>query len=261
MARQEVIKNLFDNEKQLDIYDKKYLRYMPIPLEGAASDVANALRSRDITAIETSLKPVANTANNFMYILGVACLIIEKERLYEDTEFGWSYLRYAEHLVEELNIPIATLSEAKVLMEVYFDYRIPLTKAGFTIEKNASKLRYLPEALDNHKEEEVYKRIVDNTFREFRDWAQKKNTAHRVLPGPETRVDVSINGNKLLIDGKNILNFPKGLSEDIKTMVAGDLEKTFSIREGGNDPFIVETYGTGEQTAIINFIKKYRAKK
>jgi hypothetical protein len=256
----EIIKNLLESD-QLDIVDRKYLRYMPVPLEGAANDVAIALRTGDIHIIETALKPVAQTATNFMYLLGTACVIIDEFRLYEGTEFGWSYIRYAEHMVEELNIPIATLSEAKVFMEVYFDYRSPLKKAGFKIEKNTSKLRYLPEALDNHKEEEVYRRIVENTFREFRDWAQKKKIAHRALPGPDLRVDVTIDGNKLLIDGKNILNFPKGLSDDIKIMVSGDLERTFSIREGGNVPLILETYGVGEQTAIKNFLKKYRAKK
>jgi hypothetical protein len=44
-------------------------------------------------------------------------------------------------------------------------------------------------------------------------------------------------------------------------MVKTDLEKTFSIREGGNEPYIVGTYDRGEQIAIDNFLKQYRAKK
>ncbi|GHV91986.1 hypothetical protein AGMMS50268_24890 [Spirochaetia bacterium] len=260
MEKQSVIKNQFE-EGVLDIIDRKYLKYMPIPLEGASQDVAAALRSHDLATIEAALKPVAHTATNFMYILGMACLVIDRERLYEGTEFGWSYLRYAEHLVEELNIPISTLSEAKVLMEIYFEFHTPLKKAGFVIERNASKLRYLPEALENHKTEEVYKRIVEKNFRDFRDWAQKKVLAHRTTPGPDTRIDVKIDGAKLLVDGKNILNFPKGVSEKVKSMVSGDLKETFSIREAGNVPFIVETYGAGEQTAIYNFLKKYRSQK
>jgi hypothetical protein len=261
MAKQTIIKNQFDEGGQLNVIDRKYLKYMPIPLEGAAQDVATALRTHDIGTIEAALVPVAHTATNFMYILGMACLVIDRERLYEGTEFGWSYLRYAEHLVEELNIPISTLSEAKVLMEIYFEFHTPLKKAGFVIERNASKLRYLPEALENHKPEEVYKRIVENNFRDFRDWAQKKALSHKALPGPDTRVDVKIDGDKLLVSGKNILNFPKGLSEKVKTMVSDDLKETFTIRETGNVPFIIETYGTGEQTAIQNFLKKYRSKK
>jgi hypothetical protein len=102
---------------------------------------------------------------------------------------------------------------------------------------------------------------VEYGFIKFRDWAQKKHIAHRVVPGPDTRVNVVIDGNKILISGKNILNFPKGIDDEIKSMVAGDLGKTFSIRETGNVPFIIETYDAGEQTAIANFLKKYRAKK
>jgi hypothetical protein len=133
MPKREIIKNV--NDQQLDAVDRKYLRYMPIPLDGAAQNVAAALRSRDIQAIEVSLKPIANIASNFMLLLGMACLVIDRERLYEGTEFGWSYLRYADHLVEELNIPIATLSEAKVNMEIFVDNYNSLKKAGFQIYK------------------------------------------------------------------------------------------------------------------------------
>jgi hypothetical protein len=262
MAKQEVVKNLFDDiGSQIGIYDKKYFKYLPVSRDNFVTTVLNAVNTGDLPTIENSLRPLANASNNFMYVLGMVCYIIETERLYEGSEFGWSYLRYAEHLTEELNIPIATISEAKVLMEIYIQYNPALVKAGFKMERNASKLRYLPEALENHREEEVYDRIVNKTFREFRDWAQKKNLAHRASPGPETRVNVTLEGNKLLVDGKNIINFPKGTYETIIKMVSSDLERTFSIREGGNIPFIVGTYDNGEQIAIENFLKKHRAKK
>jgi hypothetical protein len=57
------------------------------------------------------------------------------------------------------------------------------------------------------------------------------------------------------------LNFPRGTSKDIKEMVRTDLQKTFSIREGGNLPHIIATYGKGEQSAVDGFLKKYRSKK
>jgi hypothetical protein len=260
MAKQEVIKNLFD-ETAIEVYEKKYYKYLPVSRDNFITSVLNAVSTRDLPTIENSLRPLANVSNNFMYVLGIVCYIIENERLYEGSEFGWSYLRYAEHLTEELNIPIATISEAKVLMEIYIQYNRPLVKAGFKMERNASKLRYLPEALENHREEEVYNRIINKNFRDFRDWAQKKSVAHRALPGPETRVNVTLDGNRLLVDGKNILNFPKGTNEKIMKMVSSDLERTFSIREGGNIPLIIGTYDKGEHTAIENFLKKYRAKK
>jgi len=261
MARQEVIKNEYEGSTA-DKYDKKYLKYLPaLPQNSVISGVIDALRTSDLPTIEKSLIPVSNIANSSMYLLGITCLIIERERLYEGTEFGWSYLRYAEHLTENLNIPIATISEAKLMMEIFVDYNKPLAKAGFKIEKNASKLRYLPEALENHREDAVYEKIVNSTFKEFRDWAQKKSVAHKFKPGADLRVDADIKGNQLFINGKSILNFPKGLSRDLKEIIRTDLQNTFSIREGGNLPLIIATYGKGEQTAIENFLKKYRAKK
>jgi hypothetical protein len=119
----------------------------------------------------------------------------------------------------------------------------------------------LPEALENHKEEEVYIRLVNDTYKEFRDWAQRKNIANKHKPEPDFRVEAEIKGNRLFINGKNILNFPKGLSKDIKDLVKTDLQNTFSIREGGNLPYIISTYSKGEQTAINHFLKEQRAKK
>ena len=246
----------------IDIYDRKYLKYLPpMPDNNIINNVLDALRTHDLPTIEKSLMPVANISNNTTYILGIVCYIVENEQLYKESEFGWSYLRYVEHLTEELNIPIATLSEAKIMMEVFINYHKPLTRAGFNIDRNASKLRYLPEALENHKEDEVYEKIVNSTFKDFRDWAQRKSIAHRALPGPDMRVDVVIKGGKLFVNGQNILNFPKGTKTTIKQMVADDLSRTFGIREGGNEPFIITTYGKGEQSAINNFLKKYRASK
>jgi len=261
MAR-EVIRNDYGDGGQSDIFDRKYIKYLPsLPQDRLINGVLDALRSHDLPTIEKSLIPIANISNNSMYLLGIVCLIIERERLYEGTEFGVSYLRYTEHLVEKLNIPIATLSEAKVLMEVFIEYHRPLMRAGFTIERNASKLRYLPEALENHREEDVYDKIVNSNYRDFRDWAQRRNITHKISPGPDPRVAAVIKGNKLFIDGKNILNFPSGTKSKVKEMVKDDLCKTFSIREGGGEPYITDTYDKGEQIAIENFKKKYRAKK
>ena len=262
MAKRELIQNIFDGGGALDVYDRKYLKYFADDYTDRVSvNVFNALKTKDINVIEDCLKDISNTTTNFMMLIGLSCLIIERERLYEGTEFGVSYLRYADHLFDDMNIPIATLSEAKIIVENYIDHYKQLAKAGFKLARNAVKLRYLPEALENHQEAEVYNRIVNDTFRGFRDWAQRKNIARIHKPEPEIHVDVEIKGNRLLLNGKDILNFPKGLSKPVKEMVKEDLQKTFSIREGGNQPFIIDTYGRGEQSAIENFLKKHRAKK
>ncbi|MDR1837549.1 MAG: hypothetical protein LBQ89_07825 [Treponema sp.] len=262
MAKQETIKNTFEGTAALDVYDRKYLKYFMADYTDRASiSIYNALKTKDIAVIEDKLKDVANTASNFLVMVGLTCHIIEHERLYENTEFGVSYLRYADHLFDELNIPASTLSTAKTIVENYITYYKPLTKAGFKMLRNSNKLLYLPEALENHNEEEVYNRIVNDTYKNFRDWAQRKNIARNHKPGPDLRVEAEIKGNQLFINGKDVLNFPRGLSKDIKETIKNDLQKTFSIREGGNLPFIIDTYGRGEQNAIEGFLKKYRAKK
>jgi hypothetical protein len=259
MAKQEVIQNIFDGSgAALDRIDKRYLRYVQEFQGAAVEDAITAFRTKDISVIEGTLKKLAESRNTASYLIGIGAVIIEREKLYRAAGYT-SYLEYTRHLLEDLDIPVSTLSDDKIIMERFIDYNKPLSKAGFKLERNANKLRYLEDALENHGEEEVFQRIANDSFRAFRDWAQRRVIEHR--PEPEIRVDVEIKGDKLLIDGKNILNFPKSLPEKLRGMVKADLEKTFSIREGGNQPYIIGTYDRGEQTAVDNFLKQYRARK
>jgi hypothetical protein len=96
MAKQEVIKNTFEGTTALDVYDRKYLKYFAADYTDKASvNIYNVLKSKVIDLIENNLKDIANTASNFLVLIGLSCVIIERERLYENTEFGVSYLRYA----------------------------------------------------------------------------------------------------------------------------------------------------------------------
>jgi hypothetical protein len=262
VAKQEIIQNIFDGLPEaaaLDRIDKKYLRYVQDFQGAAVQDAYTAFRTKDIGKIEKTLRKLAESRNTAAYLIGLGAVIIEREKLYRQAGYT-SYIEYTRHLFEDIDIPVSTLSDDKIIMEKFIDYHKPLLKAGFRLERNANKLRYLDIALENHDEDEVFRRIASDTFAAFRDWAQSRViTEHK--PEPETRVDVKIEGNKLLIDGKNILNFPKDIPPKIRELVSGDLEKTFSIREGGNQPYIIDTYDKGEQLAINNFLKQYRAKK
>jgi hypothetical protein len=257
MAKQKVIQNIFENG-DIDKYDRKYLQYVQgFQSNGLAESVFSALKTKDIDTIEQTMKSLNNTANLSNYLIGLGCVIIEREKLFRTAGYD-TYIGYAQHLLKELDIPEQTLSDYKIIMSEYIDNYKKLTKAGFHLERNANKLRYLNDALSNHAENDVYTRIATDTFKVFRDWAQKKLTASK-SPAPDTRVDAKIENGRLLINGQNILNFPDDMPEAIQKQVSDDLIKTFSIRESGNDPFIVETYGTGDQIAIANFLKKYRA--
>jgi hypothetical protein len=261
MAKQESIQNLYDGFSGVPAakLDKKYLQYVQQFQGAAAEDALSAFRTRNLARIEATLKNLAVSRTTTSYLIGIGALIIEREKLYREAGYR-SYIEYTQHLLADLDIPVSTLSDDKIIMEKYIDFHSQLTKAGFKLEGNASKLRYLDAALENHDEEEVFGRISHDSTRSFIAWAQRKPLIKH-KPGPEIRIEAKIEGNKLFVDGKNILNFPRNLPENLRDMVKTDLERTFSIREGGNEPYIVGTYDRGEQTAIDNFLKQYRAKK
>jgi hypothetical protein len=88
VAKQEIIKNEYSDNQQ-DIYDRKYLKYLPaLPNDNVINGVLDALRTHDLPTIEKSLIPIAHISNNSMYLLGIVCFIVERERLYEGTEYG-----------------------------------------------------------------------------------------------------------------------------------------------------------------------------
>jgi len=257
---QETIRNTFDDGMAIDKYERKYLKYLDnFKTNKMAMEVLEAFRTKDLTTIEETLKTLARTTNTHLYLIGIGCLIIEREGLYKAAG-STSYLEYAQkRLFPELNMADSTLSDAKIIMETFIDNHKMLIKSGFKLEGNAHKLKYLTQALANHSEEEVLNRLNNDSLRGFSDWARRANIAR--LPEPEPKVNIEIKGNRVFVNGKNILNFPRGLPKKTKDWISTDLAKTFAIREGGGEPYITETYGRGEQIAIENFKKKYRAKR
>jgi hypothetical protein len=256
-----VIKNEFDGAMgQSSKLDRKYLRYVKeydTP-DSAADKVFSALRAGDVGQIEASLIVVANNMRANILVIGLSCLVIEREGLYIEAGCR-SYLEYSGRLFEKLEIAPQTLSDAKIIMGAYIDHYKGLSKHGFKLGRNAHKLRFLADALANHADaDEVYERAARDTFREFADWARPK----AALPSPkEPRTEVVLRDGGILIDGQNILNIPETVPETVRQTVARDLAETWRIRAAGNEPFIVETYDAGEQRAIRSFLKKYRAGK
>jgi hypothetical protein len=260
----QIIKNEYDDGEVLvpNRFEKKYLKFINdfSSRDALADEIFDALKSKNIEKIETAMVSLANSIRTNLLLIGLTCLIVERENIYKRAGYR-SYIEYSQTLFGKLQISNQSMSDAKIIMGAYVDHYKGLSNHGFRLERNAHKLKYIDEAISTHGDDldEVYRRAANSTFQDFVNWARKPLIKHR--PEPETRVNVEIKGNKLLIDGKNILNFPKNLPENLRGMVKTDLEKTFSIREGGNLPLIIETYDRGEQSAITNFLKQYRAKK
>ncbi len=254
-----VIKNEFDGQlSQLDKLDKKYLRFIQdTQSDTIQTSVFAALKSKDIEQIETSLINVANNMRSNLLLIGMSCLIIDRENLYRSAGYR-SYLEYSVHLFEKLEIAPQTLSDAKIIMASYIDHYKGLSKHGFKLERNAHKLRFLEEALQNHTDEnEVYNRAANATFREFAIWA--KQDKPKTLPPPMPKV--KIKDGKIEIDGKKYEDLP----DTIKKTIEQDFVDIYSIRSEGNEPVVISTYDQKEarqlKKGIDTLLKQMREKR
>ncbi|MDR2815757.1 MAG: hypothetical protein LBB62_03540 [Proteiniphilum sp.] len=218
-----------------------------------ADEIFEALKSKDIGKIEVSMVSLANSIRTNILLIGLTCLIVERENIYKKAGYH-SYIEYSQTLLEKLHMSNQSLSDAKIIMGAYIDHYQGLQKYNFRLERNAHKLRYIDEAIANHRDlDEVYNRAAQSTYREFVDWARCSNKKALSPPIPK----VKIKNGKIVVDGKKYEDLPDVLKKTIEQ----DLTAIYAIRAEGNEPYIVDTYGRGEQRAIDAFLKKYRAKK
>jgi hypothetical protein len=259
MAKEKAIINRYDGPFPLrNGYDSKYFKYLGNVLD-AGEGIFEAFRTKNISRIEASIKSLADSMKNHIFFIGMGCVIIDREALYVDAGYR-SYLDYAKHLYEETGLSPQTLSAAKIIIERFMDYNAELRKCGFNLESNSNKLLYLENALGNHENRaEVFRRIAGDTFREFQDYARTPDGTPALQRPPK----ISIGENKILINGKNILNFPKGIPAKEKEALGGYLSEIYTIRAAGNTPLIVETYDERESRAlkkgIGTLLKKIRS--
>jgi hypothetical protein len=259
MAKDRTIVNRFDGAfpAATDKYEAKYFRYLGSVRQSVAS-LLDAFKSRDISSIETAIKRGADSIRNHIMIIGLGCVIIDREALYADAGYG-SYLEYAKHLYEETGLSPQSISAAKIIMERLIDHNAELKKHGFDVERNSNKLLYLETALENHENRnEVFKRVCNDTFREFLSYARSGDT-RRALPPPVPKI--KIKGGMILVDGKNFDDLPG----NVKKTVERDFSEIYLIRAAGNAPVITPVYDEREARTLKNkiesFVKEMREKR
>jgi hypothetical protein len=261
LAKEKAIVNRFDYLFPIsDRYEDKYFKYLG-NLRETSGDIIEALKTKDIFKIEGAIKNLADSMKSKIFLIGMACLIIEEESLYVDAGFH-SYLDYAKHLYEATGLSPQSLSAAKIIMERYKKYYSDLNRRGFSLENNSNKLLYLENALENHEEKaEVFKRISSSTFRDFQAYARAQDDE----AAPQWSIKIKVAKGRILVDGKNILNFPEDMPEKEKEALGGYLSEVYTIRAAGNAPLVVETYDESEarvlKKRIDAFLKEIRSKK
>jgi hypothetical protein len=261
LAKEKTIINRFDGSFPVsDRYDSKYFKYLG-DLRETSGDIIEAFKTKDVFKIEGAIKDLADSMKSHIFLIGMACLIIEEEALYVDAGFH-SYLDYAKHLYEATGLSPQTLSAAKIIMERYKNYYSDLHRHGFILENNSNKLLYLENALENHEDRtEVFKRISSGTFREFQAYARTQDNE----PSPQRLPKIKVEDGRILVNGKNILNFPDDMPEKEKEALSEYLSEVYAIRAAGNAPLVVETYDDSEMRVLKKridaFLKEIRSKK
>ena len=259
MAKQDIIINRYDGPWPLpDKYEAKYFKYLGT-LRDTGADIIQAFGSHDIRKIKKAIKNIANSINNHVVLIGLACVIIDRERLYIDAGYK-SYLDFVKVLYEETGLSPQSFSAAKIIVERYIDYHAELKKHGFTIDRNTNKLLFLETALANHaNKEQVFKHIAEDKYVDFVAYS-KSPDGKKVLPPPLPKI--KIEKGKILVDGINILNIPDALPAEEKETLGKYLSEVYAIRAAGNEPLVVETYDEREARAlrrrIDNLLKTMR---
>jgi hypothetical protein len=261
VPKEKIIVNSYDSPfPARDRYDSKYFKYLG-NVQEASGDILEAFRTKDIFKIENAIKNLADSMKNHIFIIGMGCVIIDREALYVDAGFH-SYLDYAKHLYEKTGLSPQSLSAAKIIIERFIDYNSELKRYGFSLENNSNKLLYLENALENHEDRvEVFKRIASVSFREFQSYARTADNE----PAPQRTAKIKVEEGRILVNGKNVLNFPKDMPEREKEALGEYLAEVYTIRAAGNSPLVVETYDESEarvlRKRIDAFLKEIRSKR
>jgi hypothetical protein len=260
MAKQKAIANQYDGPRPpVDKYETRYFKYLGT-LRETGSDIILAFESRDIKQIKQAIKNISNSINNHVILIGLACVIIDREQLYIEAGYK-SYLDFVKVLYEETGLSPQSFSAAKIIVERYIDYNSELNKHGFTIDRNTNKLLHLEAALANHANKaEVFKHIVQDKFVDFVAYSKMPH-GQKVLPPPQPKI--KIENGKILVNGINILNFPDTLPRPEKEALEKYLSEVYSIRAAGNEPLVIETYDEREartlKNRIADLLKEIRA--
>jgi len=262
VAKQSVIVNQFDGPgPQSRKYETKYFKYLGT-LRDTGADIIAAFGSHDILKIKQAIKNIANSINNHVVLIGLACVIIDREQLYIDAGYK-SYLEFVKVLYGETGLSPQSFSAAKVIVERFIDYNPELKKSGFSIDRNTNKLLFLETALANHSNKDaVFRHIAQDNYVDFVEYA-KTPDGKRKLPPPAPKI--KIEKGKILVDGMNILNIPDELPEGEKETLGKYLSEVYAIRAKGNEPLVIETYDEQESRILKNrvmaLLKEIRAKR
>lgn len=231
----------------------KDLNAYPVPAFEAEATI-DFLESRDLGTLEDGVRRLGEVSDLMGLVQGLAICKIELEGLWQ--EAGYANLRaYRVDQADRLGLPLSTISNRRKVGEAWMRWGKAIGR--FKMTGHVRKLLFLNAAMENHRsQEKVLEHFKKDSSREFEAWARgSKRIAGEGLPD----VDVSIQGNTLLLDGEEVLEMEEGLPDEEKAFLSSVLRDAYRARAGKCIPHVVPVYDKGEARAIDNFLKKRRA--
>jgi hypothetical protein len=99
VAKLKAIVNQYDGPRPpVDKYEAKYFKYLGT-LRETGADIIAAFGSHDIAQIKQAITSISNSINNHVVLIGLACVIIDREQVYIDAGYK-SYLDFVPVVVE-----------------------------------------------------------------------------------------------------------------------------------------------------------------
>lgn len=219
------------------------------------------LYSNDLEEIEEGIKETFQGVNFASLGICLAFAKIDREALYLQAGHK-SYLQYLDQAEDRFNMSRQAMSDYKRIGETYLDHKADLQLSGFKEEGHLHKLRYLERALELHKPEEVFRRIANDSLRGFIEYATGGSSERSDRkPGLQYIPEIRITAKRIVVDGKNILNFSRDLDERIKEELIDYLKQIYEVRATGNHPYILNVYDEQEARAVERFLSRRRARR
>lgn len=220
------------------------------------------VHSNNLEEIEAGIKETIRGVSWANLTLCLAFAKIDGEALYVQAGYK-SYLQYLDQAEERVSMPRQTISDYKRMGETYLKYKADLQLSGFKEEGNLHKLRFLERALELHNPDEVFKRIANDSFRGFKDYAAGGSPSERPDSRPVRQYipEIHITPKRIMVDGRNILNFSRDLDERTREELTDYLKKIYEVRAAGNRPYVLNVYDEQEAQAVERYLQRYRRSK
>jgi hypothetical protein len=239
-----------EKQKTIDGASRDVVQY-DVPLQDLE---VNVEFTDDLEREESDVSHIQVTTDILGLVQGVKIARIEREGLWR--QGGYDNLRsYRIAQLERLGIPRSTLSVRRIWGEAWIDYNKVLRK--LPIRGNCSKLNLFDAAMRTHEAREVLDHFKRDSLREWESWVRPALP----LPSDLPDVEVSIEGDEILLDGVPMLAFDEDLGAEERGFLAGMIKDVYRVRRGALVPHVVGCYDASEARWVEKALREHRASK